>query len=56
MMKKKLIKFEFTEKEAAYLYEEIYRIKGYVGILGIKPEPWEVCHKFCKQYRRQIDE
>ena len=55
-MKKKLIKFEFTEKEAAYLYEEIHRIKGYVGILGIKPEPWEVCHKFCKQYRRQINE
>lgn len=55
-MNKKLIKFEFTEKEAAYLYEEIHRIEGYVGILGTNPEPWEVCSKFCKQYRRQIDE
>jgi len=58
MMKKKLIKFEFTEKEAAYLYEEIHRIEGYVGILGLEDEcePWVICNKFCKQYRRQIDE
>jgi len=57
-MKKKLIKFEFTEKEAAFLYEEIHRIEGYVGILGLEDEcePWVICNKFCKQYRRQIDE
>ena len=57
-MKKKLIKFEFTEKEAAYLYEEIHRIEGYVGILGLddESEPWVICNKFCKQYKSQINE
>jgi hypothetical protein len=55
-MAKKLIKFEFTEKEAAYLYEEIHRIEGYVGILGLEDEcePWVICNKFCKQYKEQI--
>ena len=53
-MTEKLFDFQFTEKEAAYLYEEIYRIGGYVGILGTSPEPWEVCDKFCKQYKNQI--
>ena len=52
-MPKKLFDFQFTEKEAAYLYDEIHRIKGYIGILGINPEPWDVCHKFCKQYEDQ---
>ena len=55
-MNKKRIKFEFTEKEAAYLYEEIHRIEGYVGILGLEDEcePWVICNKFCKQYKEQI--
>tara|TARA_B100001778_G_C18361848_1_gene526783 strand:+ start:372 stop:539 length:168 start_codon:yes stop_codon:yes gene_type:complete len=52
-MTKKLFDFQFTEKEADYLYDEIHRIKGYIGILGINPEPWDVCHKFCKQYEDQ---
>ncbi len=54
MKTEKLFDFQFTEKEAAYLYEEIHRIEGYVGILGTNPEPWEVCSKFCKQYQSQI--
>jgi len=53
-MTEKLFDFQFTEKEAAYLYEEIHRIGGYVGILGTTPEPYEVCDKFCKQYKTQI--
>ena len=53
MKTEKLFDFQFTEKEAAYLYDEIHRIKGYIGILGINPEPWDVCHKFCKQYENQ---
>ena len=55
-MNKKLIKFEFTEKEAAYLYEEIHQIEGYVGILGLEDEcePWVICNKFCKQYKEQM--
>tara|TARA_Y100001973_G_scaffold52194_1_gene77390 strand:- start:286 stop:465 length:180 start_codon:yes stop_codon:yes gene_type:complete len=53
-MTKKVLKFEFTEQEASYLYEEIHRIEGYVGILGTNPEPWEVCSKFCTQYQDQI--
>ena len=52
-MTKKLFDFQFTEEEADYLYEEIHRIEGYVGILGTNPEPWEVCHKFAKQYKNQ---
>ena len=54
-MNKKRIKFEFTEKEAAYLYEEINRIRGYVGILGLSEEcePWMICDKFCDQYKNQ---
>ena len=57
-MKKKLIKFQFTEKEAAYLYEEIDRIRGYVGILGLSEEfePWIICDKFCDQYKNQIND
>ena len=57
-MKKKLIKFQFTEKEAAYLYEEIDRIRGYVGILGLSEEcePWMICDKFCDQYKSQTNE
>ena len=57
-MKKKLIKFQFTEKEAAYLYEEINRIRGYVGILSLSEEcePWIICDKFCDQYKNQIND
>ena len=54
MKTEKLFDFQFTEKEAAYLYDEIHRIKGYIGILGINPEPWDVCDKFCEQYQSQI--
>lgn len=53
-MIKKLFHFQFTEEEATYLYEEIHRIGGYVGILGTTPDPYEVCDKFCKQYKKQI--
>ena len=58
ILNKKRIKFEFTEKEAAYLYEEIHRIEGYVGILGLddESEPWVICNKFCKQYKSQTNE
>ena len=57
-MKKKLINFQFTVKEAAYLYEEIDRIRGYVGILGLSEEcePWIICDKFCDQYKNQIND
>ena len=57
-MTKKLFDFQFTEEEADYLYEEIHRIEGYVGILGLddESEPWVICNKFCKQYKSQINE
>ena len=57
-MTEKLFDFQFTEKEAAYLYEEIHRIEGYVGILGLEEEcePWIICNKFCKQYKNQIND
>ena len=57
-MTEKLFDFQFTEKEAAYLYEEIDRIRGYVGILGLSEEcePWIICDKFCDQYKNQIND
>ena len=53
-MTEKLFDFQFAEKEAAYLYDEIHRIKSYVGVLGTNPEPYDVCSKFCEQYQSQI--